>query len=82
MKISLGGTNQEPSIIAPEFKLDKDGLLLKGGLVSGATIGGGWSVGENSIYHTKDSLTSEKDGIYIGTNGMSLGSDFEVTAAG
>ena len=65
------------SIYAPYFHLNEDGkIFAKGGEIGGFTITSG------SIYHTKYHLDYSVDGVYIGPNGIGLGSAFKVKADG
>lgn len=61
------------------FQVDANGKIT-------ATAGqiAKWTIGNNSLYNTKSSLTAAASGVYLGTDGISLGpsSTFKVTSAG
>ena len=74
------------SIHAKNFAITSDGsAYFKGTITAGANSKiGPWNVTETSIYNNKSSLTANSDGVYIGTDGISLGpqSTFKVTNTG
>ena len=61
------------------FKVTNSGAITA---TSGAI--GGFTIGATSIYKDKSSLTANTDGVYIGADGISLGSGstFKITKAG
>ena len=61
------------------FKVNSSGNITS----TGGTIGG-FTISSNKLYKDKSSLTSSTSGVYIGTDGISLGtgSTFKVTSAG
>ena len=66
----------------PSGTLEATNAVLSGTLTaaSGSTIGP-WTVAEDSIYRTNKKWGAS-DGLYFGTRGLSLGSDFKVDASG
>ena len=66
----------------PSGTLEATDAKLSGTLTaaSGSTIGP-WTVAEDSIYRTNKKWGAS-DGLYFGTSGLSLGSDFKVDASG
>ena len=78
----------------PKFKVLADGTLFaEDAIISGtvnAKIGGeiaGFTIGQNALWNGKDSLNSTTGGVYLGTNGISLGKQgnepaFKVTKDG
>ena len=66
----------------PSGTLEATNAVLSGTLTaaSGSTIGP-WTVAEDSIYRTNKKWGAS-DGLYFGTSGLSLGSDFKVDASG
>ncbi len=71
-----------------KLTLDEEGVLtVKGtvkaeeGYIGGAT---GFTLEENKLYNGKTSISDTADGIYLGTDGIALGSDnvFKVTPQG
>ena len=67
------------------FSFDSSGLHIKGDIeaVTGH-IGGtnGFTIQSGKLYSGKSSLNSSANGVYIGTDGISLGSGFSVTSGG
>jgi len=70
------------------FVAYNDGLVLAKNLrvfgdsnISGGKIGN-FIIGASSIYNGKGSLDSTASGVYLGTNGISLGGKFKVDVAG
>ena len=55
-----------------------------GNITATAGTVGGFTITDSKIYKTKSSLTSDSNGVYIGTDGIALGasSKFKVTNAG
>lgn len=72
-------------IDSKNFKINSSGnVAVTGNITStGGTIGG-FTLGSTKLYNGKSSLTSSSAGVYIGTDGISLGtgSTFKVTSAG
>lgn len=67
---------------ASKFYVRYDGYVcaVGGGKIGGWTIGTGTA---GALYsHTKSTLSSTATGVYLGTDGISLGSTFRVTNAG
>lgn len=67
------------------FSFDSSGLHIKGDIE--ATTGhiggsGGFTIQSGKLYSGKSSLSSNANGVYIGTDGISLGSGFKVTSGG
>ena len=67
------------------FSFTKDGLHIKGDIeaVTGH-IGGtnGFTIQSGKLYSGKSSYSSSANGVYIGTDGISLGSGFSVSSGG
>lgn len=67
------------------FSFDSSGLHIKGDIeaVTGHIGGsGGFTIQSGKLYSGKSSLNSSANGVYIGTDGISLGSGFKVTSGG
>ena len=66
----------------PSGTLEATNAVLSGTLTAaaGSTLGP-WTVAEDSIYRTNKNWGAS-DGLYFGTSGLSLGSDFKVDASG
>ena len=67
------------------FSFNSTGLHIKGDIE--ATTGhiggsGGFTIQSGKLYSGKSSLSSNANGVYIGTDGISLGSGFKVTSGG
>ena len=67
------------------FSFNSSGLHIKGDIE--ATTGhiggsGGFTIQSGKLYSGKSSLNSSANGVYIGTDGISLGSGFKVTSGG
>ena len=84
--VSITGGNLN---INDAFEVTNDGILTaRGADIQGtiqATEGniGGFTIGENAIYHTIPSFTDDSStGVYLGTDGIKLGSDFKVDNTG
>lgn len=84
--VSITGGNLN---INDTFEVTNDGILTaRGADIQGtiqATEGniGGFTIGENAIYHTIPSFTDDSStGVYLGTDGIKLGSDFKVDNTG
>jgi len=69
--------------IGSNFSVNTEGKIIarKGYIGNGAS---GFTIDSNKIYNGKASLTDAVEGVYIGTNGISLGkgNTFSVTKAG
>ena len=67
------------------FSFDSSGLHIKGDIeaVTGH-IGGtnGFTIQSGKLYSGKSSFSSTANGVYIGTDGISLGSGFSVSSGG
>ena len=73
--------------VGSKFSVDTSGNVIANSLESNdATITGGeiggLTIDKKSIRSGKTSLTDSSTGIYIGTDGISLGKDFKVTSSG
>ena len=67
------------------FSFDSTGLHIKGDIEADTGhIGGsgGFTIQSGKLYSGKSSFSSTANGVYIGTNGISLGSGFRVTSGG
>lgn len=67
------------------FSFDSSGLHIKGDIeaVTGHIGGsGGFTIQSGKLYSGKSSYSSTANGVYIGTDGISLGSGFKVTSGG
>lgn len=76
---TLNLTSNTIAIDSTNFKVTKDGVLT----AKSGTIGG-FNIGASSLYNNKSSLTASSNGVYVGTDGISLGSGntFKVTNTG
>lgn len=89
---TINGTSRENLnlAISNKFAVDSSGILytrdaiIEGEITADRGRIGGFTITNSSIYNNKDSLTAESSGVYIGTNGISLGADstFKVTKNG
>lgn len=72
---SAGGLTADSAIISGQ-------ITAKSGYIGNGSSG--WTIGNTSIYNSKSSLTANANGVYIGTDGISLGtgSTFKVTNTG
>lgn len=67
------------------FSFTSSGLTIRGTIKADAGyIGGsnGFTIQSGKLYAGKSSLNSSANGVYIGTDGISLGSGFKVTSGG
>lgn len=67
------------------FSFDSTGLHIKGDIeaVTGHIGGsGGFTIQSGKLYSGKSSYSSSANGVYIGTDGISLGSGFKVSSGG
>ena len=67
------------------FSFNSTGLHIKGDIEANTGhIGGsgGFTIQSGKLYSGKSSLSSNANGVYIGTDGISLGSGFKVTSGG
>ncbi|MCD7881067.1 MAG: hypothetical protein LUG47_05285 [Clostridiales bacterium] len=77
-------------IESTNLTLTADGILkctdgeFSGKITATAGTIGGFTIGDTALYNSKSSLTSSTSGVYIGTDGISLGSGstFKVTSGG
>lgn len=54
------------------FQVTKDGVLTaRSGYIGNGS--NGWTIGNSSLYNTKDSLDADKTGVFLSTSGISLG---------
>ena len=76
---TLNLTTKTITIDSTNFKVTKDGVIT----AKSGTIGG-FTIGATNLYNNKNSLTSSSNGVYIGIDGISLGSGstFKVTNNG
>lgn len=72
------------SSLSATGKLTATDVDLSGKITASSGEIGGFTVGASSIYKNKTSLTSTTSGVYIGTDGISIGNGpaFKVTSAG
>lgn len=84
--VSITGGNLN---INDNFEVTNDGILTARGADIQGTIQanegniGGFTIGENSIYHTIPSFTDiSSTGVYLGTDGIKLGENFQVDSNG
>ena len=75
--LNLTGTNT--TITSTNFSVTKDGAITS----KSGTIGG-FTISTSKLYNGKSSISASTAGVYIGTDGISLGSGntFKVTSAG
>lgn len=75
--LNLTGTNT--TITSTNFSVTKDGAITS----KSGTIGG-FTIASSKLYNGKSSISASTAGVYIGTDGISLGSGntFKVTSAG
>lgn len=69
--------------LTDKFKVSSSGeLTAKSGYIGNGS--NGWTIANTALYNGKSSLTASSNGVYIGTDGISLGtgSTFKVTNAG
>lgn len=72
----------EKKLHFPSGTLEATNAVLSGTLTAAAgSVIGPWTVAADSIYRI-NSRWGAADGLYFGTSGLSLGSDFKVSAAG
>ena len=67
------------------FSFTKDGLTIRGTIkADSGYIGGtnGFVIQNGKLYSGKSSFSSTANGVYIGTDGISLGSGFKVSSSG
>ena len=57
------------------FYLDTDGnIVMKGNITAQSGNIGGFTIGSSALYNGKNSLSSTSEGVYLGTDGISIGS--------
>lgn len=56
-----------------KFQVNNDGTLYARSGYIGGSGKSGWTIGNTSLYNTKNNLTHNSTGVYIGTNGIGLG---------
>lgn len=77
---TIGGLKlSENSISASNgsFSVDNNGYLT----AKSGTIGG-FTIGSTALYNGTDSMTSTKEGVYLGTDGLNLGGKFKAAKDG
>ena len=76
-KFSLFAGNKEV------FKCTASGVEIQGKITSTSGQIGGFTIGSSALYNGMSSLTSSANGVYVGTNGISVGGGkFKVTSSG
>lgn len=65
------------------FRIDSNGATVKGIITATGGEIGGFTIGNMAIYNGMNNIDSVDNGIYIGTNGISIGGgNFKVTSSG
>lgn len=83
VKIYINAEYINTGVLTVKKKIDNEQkTIFSAGLVNGDVTIGGFTVTNNSIYNKKSSLTENKDGVYIGTDGIALGNAFSVDTTG
>lgn len=76
-KFSLYAGNKEV------FKVTSSGAEIQGKITATSGAIGGFTIGSSSIYNGMTTLNSTSNGVYVGTNGISVGGgNFKVTSSG
>lgn len=75
IKIETGGANNKFIVNSPNFKVDANNNVTIAGTVT-AKKGeiGGFTIGDNAIYSGPNSISSTIQGVYLGTDGIIVGS--------
>ena len=65
------------------FKVDRNGAEVKGKITATSGLIGGFTIGSSSLYNGMNNINSTASGVYVGTDGISVGGGkFKVTAGG
>lgn len=65
------------------FKVDGNGAEVKGKITATSGLIGGFTIGSSSLYNGMNNINSTASGVYVGTDGISVGGGkFKVTAGG
>lgn len=65
------------------FRIDRSGATVKGVITATSGTIGGFTIGNNAIYNVMNNLNSTEWGVYVGTDGISIGGGkFKVTNSG
>lgn len=65
------------------FKVDRNGAEVKGKITATSGVIGGFTIGSSSLYNGMNNINSTESGVYVGTDGISVGGGkFKVTAGG
>lgn len=65
------------------FKVDGNGAEVKGKITATSGVIGGFTIGSSSLYNGMNNINSTASGVYVGTDGISVGGGkFKVTAGG
>ena len=83
-------TTSSGTVTKSMFQVDKNGYLyassanISGRITASSGTIGGFTITSSSLYNGKSSLTDSSNGVYIGTDGIALGSNskFKVTKNG
>lgn len=69
----LGKTFSDETSTFSNFQVKADGsFVARSGYIGGGRKG--WTIKDTSIYNTKDEISKNVNGVFIGTNGIGLGS--------
>ena len=65
------------------FRIDSSGATVKGAITATSGTIGGFNIGQSSLWNGTNSLSETGNGVYVGTDGISVGGGaFKVTASG
>lgn len=65
------------------FRIDSSGATVKGVIKATSGTIGGFTIGSSALYNGMTSINSTASGVYVGTNGISVGGgSFKVTSSG
>lgn len=65
------------------FKVDRNGAEVKGKITATSGVIGGFTIGSSSLYNGMNNINSTASGVYVGTDGISVGGGkFKVTSGG